>query len=252
MFVSVLIPCFNELEALPALFAELRRLPAILAPHFPELVFVDDGSTDATIERLYEFAESVHFPCRVLGLSPNRGIGAAIREGGLLVAGEAVVTYDADRAYPLEDALRLLAALEAGADVATATPFGRGAAFEEDAPQRKFFSIAASLAYRLRTAFRNQGVRCFTCGFRAWRREAFVKSLPSRDGFPATAEMLLAALKQGARAVEQPSRLRKRDAGTSKMKLARTIAGHLGLLLSGPRRPRPEDGRDGAESPARP
>ncbi len=251
MFVSVLIPCFNEIEALPALFEELRRLPAILAPHFPDLVFVDDGSSDATIERLYEFAESVPFPCRVLGLSPNCGIGAAIREGGRLVAGEAIVTYDADRAYPLEDARRLLAAIESGADVATATPFGAGAAFEEDAPRRKFFSVAASLAYRLRTAFRNQGVRCFTCGFRAWRRETFLHCLPSRDGFPATAEMLLAALKRGARAVELPSRLRKREAGVSKMKLAETVAGHLGLLIGGPHPAPPDDGSGETPAPAR-
>jgi dolichol-phosphate mannosyltransferase len=240
MFVSVLIPCFNEVEALPELFDELRRLPFLLAPHFPEVVFVDDGSTDATVERLYEFAENVFFPCRVLGLSPNRGLGAAIREGGALVAGEAVITYDADRAYPLADSVRLLAALEAGADVATATPFGRGARFEEDAPQRKFFSTAASLAYRLRLLGRARGVRCFTCGFRAWRRETFLRALPSRDGFPATAEMLLSALRAGARPAEIPSVLRKRTAGVSKMKLARTIRGHLGLLTFGPRTKLPE------------
>jgi dolichol-phosphate mannosyltransferase len=235
MFVSVLIPCFNEVEALPALFEDLRRAPALLAPHFPEIVFVDDGSTDGTPERLYEFADAALVPVRVLGLSPNRGVGAAVREGGALVAGEAVVTYDADRAYPLGDAAKLLAALEAGADVATATPFGDGAAFEEDAARRRFFSSAASFAYRARLLGRARGVRCFTCGFRAWRREAFVSCLPSRDGFPATAEMLLSALRAGRKVVEIPSTLRRREAGASKMRTGRAIRGHLGLLVGGPR-----------------
>jgi dolichol-phosphate mannosyltransferase len=235
MFVSVLIPCFNEIEALPALFAELLRLPSLLAPHFPEVVFVDDGSTDGTPERLYDFADRAFFPVRVLGLTPNRGIGAALREGGALVAGEAVITYDADRAYPLADAARLLSALEDGADVATATPFGPGAAFGDDSGRRRFFSTAASAANRQRLFGRARGIRCFTCGFRAWRKETFVAALPSRDGFPATAEMLLSALAAGRRAVEIPSTLRPREAGVSKMRVGRAIRGHLGLLVFGPR-----------------
>lgn len=240
MFATLLIPCFNEAEALPALFAELRDLPRLFAPHFPEVVFVDDGSTDGTLEMLYDFAESAFYPVKVLGLSPNRGVGAAVREGGALVAGEAVVTYDADRAYPLADAAKLLAALESGADVATATPFGAGAAFEEDAPRRRFFTVAASLAYRLRLCGRARGVRCFTCGFRAWRRDWFLRCLPSRDGFPATAEMLLSALRAGARPAVLPSTLRKREAGVSKMRVWRAVRGHLGLLLRGPRSRAPE------------
>jgi dolichol-phosphate mannosyltransferase len=234
VFTTFLIPCFNERDALPKLFDDLRRLPALLAPRFPEVVFVDDGSTDGTVETLQDFAADVLFPCRVLGLDQNRGVGAAIREGAALVAGEAVVLYDADRAYPIEDAVRLLDALERGADVATATPFGEGAAYEESAPYRRFFSAAAATAYRARLLFRTSGVRCFTCGFRAWRREWFLRCLPSRDGFPSTAEALLSAFKKGARVVELPSRLRKREAGFSKMKLKKALVGHAGLLLFGP------------------
>ncbi|HYC78115.1 MAG TPA: glycosyltransferase [Planctomycetota bacterium] len=239
MFVSVLIPCFNEIDALPALFEELRDLPALLKPHFPEVVFVDDGSVDGTPDRLFDFAAAAWFPCKVLGLTPNGGIGQAVREGAAHVAGEAVITYDADRAYPLADALKLLAGLEAGADVAGATPFGAGATYGETAPWRRLLSTGATLAHRARLLGRGRGVSCFTCGFRAWRREAFLECLPSRDGFDATAEMLLSALRRRKRVVEIPSTLRRREAGVSKMRVWRALRGHLGLLLRGPRTRRP-------------
>src|SRR5262245_48216472 len=98
--VSVVIPCHDEIDALPALFAELLRLPELLSPSYPDLVFVDDGSGDGTIDALQEFASRLFFSCKVLGVRPCQGIGNAVREAAALVAGDVVVTYDADRPYP--------------------------------------------------------------------------------------------------------------------------------------------------------
>ena len=56
----------------------------------------------------------------------------------------------------------------------------------------------------------SQGIHTFTCGFRAWRKDAFLGCLPREDGFAATAEMLLRALRSRRRVVEVPSTLRAR------------------------------------------
>jgi dolichol-phosphate mannosyltransferase len=235
LLVSVVIPCHDEIDALPALFAALRELPRLLSPSFPEVVLVDDGSTDGTVHALQDFASNVFFPCKVLGLSPCRGIGNAMREAAALVAGEVVVTYDADRPYPLEDALRLVGAVAAGADVATASPYVAGGGAGGVPAGRLALSRLASLLYRVRLGRGAAGIHTFTCGFRAWRKAAFLASLPAEDGFAATAEMLLRAIRAGRVAAEVPSTLRPREAGASKMRAVPVALRHLGLLLRGPR-----------------
>jgi dolichol-phosphate mannosyltransferase len=233
VLVSLVIPCHDEIDALPALFAELRELPRLFAPSYPELVFIDDGSGDGTVNALQDFASQIFFPCKVLGVKPCQGIGNAMREAARLVAGDVVVTYDADRPYPLTDAVRLIAALASGADVATASPYMPGGAASSVPARRLLVSRLASLSYRLRLLGRSQGIHTFTCGFRAWRKDAFLACLPDEDGFASTAEMLLRALRSRRRVVEVPSTLRPREAGASKMRLFPTALRHLRLLLRG-------------------
>ncbi len=241
MLVSLVIPCHDERDALPALFAELRRFPELIRPHIPEIVLIDDGSTDDTAERLYDFAAACFWPCKVLGLKPNGGIGNAIWESSWMVQGDVVITYDADLPYPLDDCRRLLDAIDAGADVATASPYAKGGGTSDLPAGRLLLSRGASLIYRLRLFGRGRDIDTFTCGFRAWKREAFLACLPSEDRFAATAEMLLSALKQKRRAVQIPSQLRGREHGHSKMQVWPTMRRHLRLMTLGPRTrpPRP-------------
>ncbi len=231
MFVSVLIPCHNEEEALPSLFTDLLSLPSILGSnHFAEVIFIDDGSTDETERRLHRLAEGLWFPAKVLGLEPNQGLGAALREGGAIAVGEVIVTYDADRPYPLQDLPALLAAIEAGADVVTASPWHpEGSA--EISGYRRWLSEGASLLYRLRFGKRGRRIHTFTCGYRAYRKATWNACLPSQNGFVATAEILVRALDSGATVVEVPSRLRTRTEGRSKMKSLRVALAHVRLLL---------------------
>jgi hypothetical protein len=139
------------------------------------------------------------------------------------------VAYDADRTYPAADAARLVAAVAGGADVATATPFAPGGAVQTTF-LRGLLSRAASFAYRLVVGPRAGGVRTFTGGFRAYRRE-LVATTPFRsDGFASTAELLCLLLLRGARVVEVASTLRARTEGVSKMRVGRAILGHLRVL----------------------
>jgi dolichol-phosphate mannosyltransferase len=234
MLVTVLIPCRDEAPALAPLFAELLSLPALLRPaRYPEIVFVDDGSRDATAPLLWDFADAAHFPVRIVGLKPNRGLGAALREGAALAAGEVIVTYDADRPYPLADLPRLVDAVSEGADVATASPWHPEGSSQGLALHRTLLSRSVSALYRLRFRGRGGGLHTFTCGYRAYRREVFLAHLPRRNGFTATAEILVRALAGGARVVEIPSVLRTRTEGRSKLRVMRTALAHAGLLLMG-------------------
>jgi dolichol-phosphate mannosyltransferase len=220
MRVSWVIPCYQEADALDA------GLDALLALPGDEIVFVDDGSRDGTADRLAATARRDP-RVRVATHAVNRGVGAAMRTGFGVATGDAIVAYDADRTYPAADAARLLEALEAGADVATATPFSEGGALEGVGAFRRTLSRGASLAYRTVLGRRAGGLRTFTCGFRAYRATS-LKGLPFRsDGFPATAEILGLLLLRGARAVEVGSRLSTRSEGRSKMRTLVALAGHL-------------------------
>lgn len=223
MTVSFVVPCYQEEGALAALAPHVADFPA------DEVIFVDDGSTDGTAAALRAFAGD-HAYVRIVTHSRNRGVGAAMRSGVAATQADVVVIYDADATYPLEDALRLVQALEEGFDVVTANPFGEKGALEGVPFFRRILSQGAAGAYRLVLGRRAGDLSVFTCAFRAWRGD-LVRSLAWRsDGFPAAAEMFGRALLLDARATQRPSTLRVRTEGESKMRVLPVTLGHLGVL----------------------
>jgi dolichol-phosphate mannosyltransferase len=217
--VSVVVPAFQEEDALRAFARELGALSA------DEVVFVDDGSTDATRTVLDDMARR-DARVRVVSHGANRGVGAAMRTGFDAAKGDVVVVYDADRTYPMEDVSRLVAAVREGADVASATPV-----VAERVPWwRRVLTWGAARSYRRALGPRAEGIRTFTCAFRAYRREWARRVAFESDGFPAAAEILGRALLAGARVVEVESRLSVRREGRSKMRVWKAIRGHRRVL----------------------
>ncbi len=224
MSVSLVVPCYQEEAALDA-FANL--LPALSVE---EIVFVDDGSADRTPEILAALAAR-DARVRVVTHPVNRGVGAAMRTGLEAAEGTVVVVYDADRTYPAEDIERLVDAVGAGADVATASPFAPGGSLPDVPPFRRFLSWAAAASYRLVLGRRAQGIATFTCAFRAYARPALAGLDFQSDGFPAAGEILGLLVLDDRRVVEVPSCLRTRTEGVSKMRVGRTVRGHLRVLF---------------------
>jgi dolichol-phosphate mannosyltransferase len=220
--VSLVVPCFEEAEALEA------GLPVLLALPVDEWVFVDDGSTDGTARRLAD-AAARDARVRVATHERNRGVGAATRTGALASTGDVVVVYDADRTYPPEHVATLVAALGDGVDVAGASPFAAGGDAAAVA-RRAWLSRAATRCYRVVLGRRAKGITAFTCAFRAYRGDRLRTLRWSSDGFPAAAEMLGRLLLDGARVVEVPSVLSTRREGRSKMRAVRATFGHLRVL----------------------
>ena len=113
--VSVIVPVFNEEASLAALFERLYpAMDRLLVPY--EILFVDDGSRDASVPMLRAQFERRPDCTRVVVLASNAGQHMAILAGFEAARGKAVVTLDADLQNPPEEIGKLLAALESGAD----------------------------------------------------------------------------------------------------------------------------------------
>jgi len=90
MRVSVILPAYNEAEALPTVLADLHAV--LKVTH--EIIIVDDGSTDDTV------AVARRFICRVVKHKFRRGKGAAVRTGITYARGQVIIIMDADATYP--------------------------------------------------------------------------------------------------------------------------------------------------------
>lgn len=113
--LSVVIPVYNEEDGLAALFARLYpALDALALPY--EVIFVDDGSRDASAAILKDQYHARPDVTRVILFNANRGQHTAIIAGFERVRGQRVVTLDADLQNPPEEIARLLAAMDAGHD----------------------------------------------------------------------------------------------------------------------------------------
>ena len=158
--LSVVVTVFNEAGSLDELY---RRTIAALEGRDFELIFVDDGSADesfAAIERLHAGDERV----RGVRLKRNFGQHPAMHAGLARARGAIVATMDGDLQNPPEDLPKLVAAVEAGADVAS----GRRAA-RRDSWGRTLPSLMINGMLR---RFTGVGISDFGCAFNAYRSDA--------------------------------------------------------------------------------
>ena len=108
--VSLIIPCYNEEEALPLFYEEVGRVSALLDKYEIEMLFVDDGSKDKTLGILKSFAEKDE-RVKYLSFSRNFGKEAAMYAGFCNATGDFVAVMDADMQDPpalLPDMLKIL------------------------------------------------------------------------------------------------------------------------------------------------
>ncbi len=230
MDLSIIVPCYNEAENTDKLRRELLPVLAGLAGRDKvELLLVDDGSTDRTLdalEALLNTPELGGVEARILRHTTNRGLGAALRTGFAAARGSVIVTTDSDGTYRFTEIPTLLHYIDGGADIVTASPYHPQGGVEGVPAYRLVLSRGSSLLYRLTV---NPRIHTYTALFRAYRRRV-IDTIPfESDGFLAGTELLVKASLAGYRVVECPAVLHVRQYGASKAKIARTIRAHLGF-----------------------
>lgn len=114
--VAIVVPCFNEAEVLPQFHRELTRILDCLSMFTFQILFVDDGSTDGTLERLMKLSRSDR-RVQVASLARNFGHQTALTAGLSLVDADAVITMDCDLQHPPAVIVELLRLWDAGNDI---------------------------------------------------------------------------------------------------------------------------------------
>ncbi len=167
--LSIVVPMFREERRIAACVARLEA--AALDPGAVEVVFVDDGSDDATVGVLAAAVAPVSFRHRVIRLAENYGKGAAVRAGALAAAGEVVAFTDADLSTDVAEVLRAARHLRAtGADVVIASRAHDDSEILHPQPLgRRACARSFNVAVR---ALGLSGVRDTQCGLKAFTRAA--------------------------------------------------------------------------------
>lgn len=174
IFISVVIPCYNEEKRLPkTLKATLLFLES--RDYVSEVVLVNDGSTDST-KKIIESLTKDHANVKYIEHFPNKGKGYSVRRGMLEAEGEYRLFMDADYAVPIEFLETFLSMINIKYDIVIGSRGLRQSQIETHQPffrelAGKTFGIIQRIILRL-------PILDTQCGFKLFTREATEKLFP--------------------------------------------------------------------------
>lgn len=202
--LSLIIPAYNEERrigenlALVEAYLDSLRQPC-------EIIVIDDGSEDRTLEIVREHAQG-STDLRIITYTPNRGKGYAIRQGMFAARGHLVGFSDADLSAPIDELGKLISAIEGGCGIAIGSRAIRGAELLIHQPRyRELGGKLLNLAIRTLAV---PGIHDTQCGFKLFKGDA-AREIFSRcflNGWAFDVEALYLARRLGYRIAEIPVR----------------------------------------------
>ncbi len=220
--ILIIMPALNEEESLRATLKELREVV-----DGPDILVIDDGSTDATAEVASRAgALSAQLPFTL-------GVGGAVRVGlhyAQRNGYDRAVVIDADGQHDPAGITALLEALDKGADMAVGSRFARGT---DDYPVGRTRRQAMRFLGAIVRALTGQRFSDVTSGFRAFDRpviELLAREYPV-EYLADTVEALLIVRYAGFRVDEVPIRMRPRAAGVPSTRRVNLVINYLRLLI---------------------
>lgn len=171
--VTLVTPCYDEVEVLPVFYDRVRQLADQLSQYTLEILFVNDGSRDGTDALLDSLAASDP-RVKVLHLARNRGHQVALTAGLDFAGGDIIVTLDADLQDPPEVIPELLAKIEEGFDIVHAQRRARDG-------ETRFKLATARVFYRVLNAIAHEPLIEDYGDFRAFTRPVLMAARGFRE-----------------------------------------------------------------------
>ena len=170
MKISVIIPVFNEVDSIQELYEELKRVLLAYKPY--EILFIDDGSTDGSVDIINRLSQSDP-SINLIKFYRNYGKAAALAEGFKYANGDYIVTMDADMQDDPAEIPNLILKLEEGFDLVSGWKKDRKDPFSKRVPSKLF-----NLVTRLFTGVQ---IHDFNCGLKIYKKTV-VKTLEIYGG----------------------------------------------------------------------
>ena len=213
MLTAIIVPTLDEVDNVVPLVEEIEQTKV----PFSEIIFVDDGSTDGTREKIRELT-STHRVRVIEREGAERGLAGAIIAGAIASTADFFVVMDADLSHPPEEIPALLQPILANeADLVVGSRYIPGGGTPGWPVWRRFLSrVASGLAYPL------TGVHDSMGGFFAIRRDCLLRFANEATGFKIVFETIVRGRKI-LRVREIPIVFRNRARGVSKMSLGQAM-----------------------------
>jgi glycosyltransferase involved in cell wall biosynthesis len=190
--LSSVMPCFNEASTIETIVERV-----LASPYVAELIIVDDGSTDGTLEIVQKFDDE---RIRVLAQPTNMGKGAALRRGFAEATSPYVIVQDADLEYDPSDYQAMLAPLRDGrADVVFGSRFVGGGAHRV---LYFWHSAGNKLLTTLSNMLTDLNLSDMECCYKAFRREVIERIEIEEDRFGFEPEVTAKVARGGWRVYE--------------------------------------------------
>jgi len=235
--VYFLIPVYNEAANLPVLADNLK---SVLPSQDKFYVFSDDGSTDASVELLQQLFQDL--PHHVISDGNNYGPGHAFDVGFEWILEHSthnediIISLEADNTSDIALVPKMATIAGLNFDLVLASVYAQGGGFDKTSFFRKFLSFWANMLFR---SFFNIKVLTLSSFYRTYKvsllRQIKAKygSLIKEKGFICMLEILIKAVKVGAKVIEIPMVLHSaKRKGASKMKIFKTARTYIRFLLS--------------------
>ncbi len=199
--VSIVIPAFNESQRIVSSLHKIAEYISSKDGRY-EVIVVDDGSTDPTVEVVRRVLPSLNARTKnstwmVISVGQNKGKGSVVKRGMLAARGRMVLFSDADLSTPIGELDRLSMEMEKGCDVVIGSRAVRGSKITKSQPfYRVFMGKTYNMIVRSLTI---RGIHDTQCGFKLFKKSVVVPifSRQTIDGWGFDVEILYVAKKLG-------------------------------------------------------
>ncbi len=182
--ISIIIPFLNEEDSLKELYG--RLISSLKEQQEFEIIFVNDGSTDTSLEIVFELAKKDK-RIKIVSFKRNKGKSAALTAGFEKAKGERIITMDADLQDQPEEINKLIKKLDEGFDLVSG--------WKKKRYDKKIFVCFSRIFNWLIRKTTNLQIHDINCGFKAYKREVvdnlnlygdfyrFIPVLAAQEGF---------------------------------------------------------------------
>jgi hypothetical protein len=232
--LTIATPFYNEENGLENYFEILKKINILLSKKiYLKFLFIDDGSSDLTKKKLYNFKEqNSHYNITIHSHKKNLGYGKTLQNSILLSNTDYLITYDSDCTYDYKLINELISTIKKyNCDIVNVS-YKLSQKEIKISYFRSLLSWSSSFIYKLIfSEIKKYNISVMTCSFRIYNLPKIKKINLRSNDFNCCAEILIKSMKKGMKIHEIPGENLGRKFGQSKMKIMKNIYNTIKTII---------------------